>query len=98
MDDRTKTEAWPGQQTTPVPPPPDQATPPRSGRTGRVLFGLLLIAAAAGTAWWYYQRPEHVRTRGGRGQVPPVAIAPVTSGDINVTINALGTVTPLAVV
>jgi membrane fusion protein, multidrug efflux system len=98
MDDRTKTEAWPGQHTTPAPAPPHQVPPPRSRVAGRVVIGILLIAAAAGTAWWYYQQPEPTRTRGGRNNVPPVATAQVATCDINVTINALGTVTPLAVV
>src|SRR6185312_2992398 len=97
MDDRTKTEAWPGQHTTPAP-PPHQVPPPRSGVAGRVIIGILLIAAAAGTAWWYYQQPVPTRTRGSRNNAPPVATAQVATGDINVTINALGTVTPLAVV
>ncbi len=97
MDDRTKTEAWPGQ-TKPTPVPPDQVSPPRSGWTGRILVGLLLIAAAAGTAWWYFQAPAPTRARGGRSTVPPVATVQVASGDINVTINALGTVTSLATV
>ena len=97
MDDRTKTEAWPGQ-TKPLPGPPRAAPPSRGGRTGRIIVTILLIAAAAGTAWWYYHRPETTRTRGGRNMVPPVATATVASGDINVTINALGTVTSLATV
>ena len=52
-----------------------------------------------GVAWWIYQRPQPAATRGSRfGQTPPVAAAPVQSGDINVTVNALGTVTSLATV
>src|SRR5262249_42719828 len=100
MDDRTKTErpeAWPGPITRPAPAPPPPEAPPRRGR-GRVvaLLGLLLIA---GVAWWIYQRPQATTQRPSRfGQTPPVATAPVQSGDINVTINALGTVTSLATV
>jgi len=97
MDDRTKTEAWPGQQARPAS-PPNQVPPSRGGRVGRILFGFLLIAAAVGTAWWFYHRPEPANARRGRTQTPPVATAPVASGDINVTINALGTVTSLATV
>ena len=59
------------------------------------MLGLLLIA---GVAWWVYQRPQPAATRGPRFGQPPVATAPVQSGDINVTINALGTVTSLATV
>jgi multidrug efflux system membrane fusion protein len=102
MDDRTKTErpeAWPGPITRPGQAPPADSPPrPRSRLRGRltVLIGLALIA---GVAWWIYQRPQPAATRGSRfGQMPPVATAAVQSGDINVTINALGTVTSLATV
>jgi multidrug efflux system membrane fusion protein len=103
MDDRTKTEAWPGQQTTPVAPPheappPRDVPPRRGGWVGRAIIWLLLIAACAGTAYWYFQRPEPTRARGGRSTVPPVATVAVASGDVNVTINALGTVTSLATI
>jgi len=97
MDDRTKTEAWPGK-TTPGHAPPKQVPPSRGGRVGGVVIGLLLLAAAAGVAWWVYPRAEPANPRGGRFGVPPVATATVASGDINVTINALGTVTSLATV
>jgi multidrug efflux system membrane fusion protein len=78
--------------------PLHEVPPPRSGRTGRIIVVLLLLAAAAGTAWWYMHAPAPSKTRGGRNAVPPVGTAAVTSGDINVTINALGTVTSLATV
>jgi multidrug efflux system membrane fusion protein len=97
MDDRTKTEAWPGQ-TKPADPPAKQAPPRRRGRGGRILIGLILIIAAAGAAWWMYPQTKPANPRGGRFGVPPVATAAVTSGDINVTINALGTVTSLATI
>src|SRR5262249_34633642 len=103
MDDRTKTErpeVWPGpitrpgEKALPLSPPPR----PRSRLRGflTVLIGLALIA---GVAWWIYQRPHQTTQRPSRfGQTPPVATATVQSGDINVTINALGTVTSLATV
>jgi membrane fusion protein, multidrug efflux system len=50
----------------------------------------------------YFIRPtQPVRVNrfgGGVNQATPVGVATVTSGDINVTLNALGTVTPLATV
>ena len=97
MDDRIKTEAWPGQ-TTPGHAPPSESPPSRGGKVARFLFGLLLVVAVAGVGYWYYGRPQPTPQRGGRFNVPPVATASVTSGDVNVTINALGTVTSLATV
>jgi multidrug efflux system membrane fusion protein len=101
MDDRTKTErpeAWPGPITRPGEAPPPPATPPRRRRRGWLLL-LLGLALLAGVAWWIYQRPQAATQRPSRsGQTPPVASAVVQSGDINVTINALGTVTSLATV
>jgi multidrug efflux system membrane fusion protein len=99
MDDRTKTErpeAWPGPITRPGQAPPPPAPPRRRRGWLVVLLGLLLIA---GAAWWIYQRPQPTAQRPSRfGQTPPVATAPVQSGDINVTVNALGTVASLATV
>ena len=50
----------------------------------------------------YFIRPtQPVRANrfgGGVNQATPVGVATVTSGDVNVTLNALGTVTPLATV
>src|SRR5690242_3178656 len=100
MDDRTKTERpeiWPGPISRPGEPLRPPAAPPRRGRGW--LFGLLLILLVGGVAWWIYQRPQATTQRPSRfGQTPPVATASVQSGDINVTINALGTVTSLATV
>jgi multidrug efflux system membrane fusion protein len=101
MDDRTKTErpeAWPGPITRPGHAPPTPAAPPRRRRGW--LIGLVCLALIAGFAWWVYNRPQPAGTqRGSRfGQTPPVATAPVQTGDINVTVNALGTVTSLATV
>ena len=101
MDDRTKTdrtEPWPGQPTRPAPghqpEPPARAKPP--SRLWRVLGVVLLLLIVAAVVWWVRQKPaETTRTRPG---LPPVATAPVQTGDINVSINALGTVTSLATV
>jgi multidrug efflux system membrane fusion protein len=97
MDDRTKTdlkEAWPGQHTTPAqtPPKPTPRTP------WRLALGILLILLViVGIVVWVRSRPASDVQRARPG-LPPVATAPVQSGDINVTINALGTVTSLATV
>jgi multidrug efflux system membrane fusion protein len=99
MDDRTKTErpeVWPGPITRPGETSPPPSAPRRRRGWLVVLVGLVLIA---GVAWWIYQRPQATTQRASRsGQMPPVATATVQTGDINVTINALGTVTSLATV
>src|SRR5689334_13976180 len=97
MDDRTKTdrsEAWPGQRATPAEAP---VRPPQRRRGRGVLGVLLVLLAIAGVAWWVHTRPQPQPQRGRPG-LPPVAVAPVQSGDIDIKINALGTVTSLATV
>ena len=98
MDDRTKTdlnEAWPGQRRRPVQAPPKPAPPTRRG--GRVLGILILLMVVVGVVWWVHTRPQPETGRGRTG-VPPVAPAPVQSGDVDIKIKALGTVTSLATV
>ncbi len=75
----------------------------RSAWRRRWPLAVLLVAVAIGAAVWIFRRPAESLTppggRGGRGaEVVPVAVASVTKQDIQVTINALGTVTPLATV
>jgi membrane fusion protein, multidrug efflux system len=98
MDDRTKTdlnEAWPGPHTRPAHTPPKPAAPPRR-RGGRVVGIIILLLVVLGVAWWVHTRPQPDARR-GRPQ-PPVATALVQSGDVDININALGTVTSLATV
>src|ERR1700760_2144784 len=99
MDDRTKTErpeVWPGPITRPGEKAPPSAPPRKRSRLRGVLVALIGLALIAGVAWWIYQRPQATTQRASRsGQTPPVATATVQSGDINVTVNALGTVTSL---
>src|SRR5262249_30856347 len=82
-------------QAPPREAPPREA-PPRRRRRGLVIL-LCLLVAGLGVALWTREKPQPAGPR-GRNAVPPVAIATVQSGDINVTINALGTVTSLATV
>jgi membrane fusion protein, multidrug efflux system len=102
MDDRTKTDLrkrWLEPDTKPeakpVQAPPPQTRPPRWRRVLGIALGLLVVVAVV---WWVQHRPQPEAPRGGRFGLPPVATAPVQSGDVNVTINALGTVSSLATV
>jgi multidrug efflux system membrane fusion protein len=92
--------------------PRDKPAPPkRKSRAGRRLGVLILLGGAAAAAWWYYygrQPQQHaaqapvVQSRGGRfnptATPMPVVVAPAAAGDIDILLNALGTVTSLATV
>ena len=60
------------------------------------------VALIALLVWAIQPNPNAQRARnpffGGRNQPMPVGIAKANPGDIDVTLNALGTVTPLATV
>lgn len=85
--------------------PSSAARPPVSARrklVGSVIAVLLLIAIVA-LAWWLIQRngqaPRGFGGPGGmRGMTSTVGVAQVTAIDIPVTLEALGTVTPLSTV
>src|SRR5262245_12561944 len=74
-----------------------KAVAPKKGRR----FGLLIVAAAAATvSWWFYGRqaaPPPARPNAFAAATPVVA-ATAVSGDIDMTLNGLGTVTSLATV
>src|SRR5262245_5484448 len=64
-------------------------------------LGFLLIIALVGAAVSYFPRPVEQPKNGGRfpsGAPVPVVAALVEKGDMPVTLNQLGTVTPLAMV
>lgn len=69
---------------------------PGGAKTLWTIVGLLLLALLI----WAIRPGEQVRTngRGGFGGPMPVGAAAVAKGDIAITLNALGTVTPLATV
>lgn len=84
---------------------PDRTRPPptrtRASRTSRLIAGLVLaIVVGFGINHWLHRR--QAPPVGNQAPVPsaaqPVGIAPITSGNIRITINALGTVTPIATV
>jgi multidrug efflux system membrane fusion protein len=93
MDDR------PSEITTPTSRPwLARPLPPRQPRWRRVLWlalGLVLLALLA----WIIFRPHAQPVGNGRaGQTTPVVSAVAQQGDMPVTLNELGTVTPLATV
>ncbi len=103
MDQPTKTRE-PGKTDKAS---PFVAAPPRR-RRGFVI-GLIVVAAIAATVIYVRQQPAGSpqpqqqaagRGAGGAGQAPPMSIVPevVTTGDIGINLNALGTVTSLATV
>jgi multidrug efflux system membrane fusion protein len=64
-------------------------------RIAAMIVGLLAIALL----WWWFLGPASQPPASARTTPPtPVSIATVQTGDINITINALGTVTSLATV
>ena len=72
-------------------------------RISRVLWIALILLCIAGVIWWFYPKPQsRFGAFGGRGgpgggaQTQPVGVAQAVNGSINITLNALGTVTPLA--
>jgi membrane fusion protein, multidrug efflux system len=60
----------------------------------------LAVLLAAGAIWWLYHRAsgQSAGNRAGFNVPFPVVAAPVSTGDIDITYNALGTVTPVATV
>jgi multidrug efflux system membrane fusion protein len=70
---------------------------PGGWKTIVIAVAIVLVALLV----WFIRPTQTVRVNrfgGGVNQPTPVGIAKVTSGDIDVTLNALGTVTPLATV
>jgi multidrug efflux system membrane fusion protein len=97
MDDRTRTDF---HKTLPLdlPAPSSKAVPEKRRRFGP----LLLLIVAAGVGFWVYMRPAPQpappQTRASLAALTPVVTAAVAAGDIDVSLNALGTVTSLATV
>jgi multidrug efflux system membrane fusion protein len=68
---------------------------------GQWILGSLLLLAGAGLVWYYGVGQPPARPQGGggrfgmRNEVPPVRVVEVERRDIEVTLKALGTVTPI---
>jgi membrane fusion protein, multidrug efflux system len=95
MDDRTATDFITTQ-------PLDKPVTRKRARskTGRRLGLLLLVVTVAALGWWLYSRQPAPQPRrvNPYADAMPVVVAPVATGDIDLTLNALGTVTSLATV
>ncbi|HKW94975.1 MAG TPA: MdtA/MuxA family multidrug efflux RND transporter periplasmic adaptor subunit [Methylomirabilota bacterium] len=89
------------QPTDPDPERAAPAPPPRArgSRLASLVWGGLVVLLLAGVAWYIHSRSAQEQ-RSGRGNIASVSVvtAPVQQGDLPVTLNALGTVTPLATV
>ena len=75
------------------------APPPRArgSRLSSLIWGGVVILILVGVAWFVHSRaPQDKRV--GRPASVSVVTTPVQQGDLPVTLNALGTVTPLATV
>jgi len=92
---------------SPEPTPPADLPTPHSrlawaSRRAWWIAGVLVLLLAAALAWRIHGLGQGKDgapfARGGPGGALPVAIAQVTTADVPVTLNALGTVTPLATV
>jgi membrane fusion protein, multidrug efflux system len=96
MDDRTSTNF---HRTMPLdlPAPPAKVVAKKRRRWGV----LLLFMVAAGAGWWMYTRqaPQQPQLRRADfAAATPVVAAAAALGDIDISLNALGTVTSLATV
>src|SRR6516162_7428105 len=82
-------------------PPAEIDSRPRRGSRVRPFLWFLLIIAIVGAAVWYFSRTVEQPKNAGRfpsGAPVPVVAVPVEKGDMPVTLDHLGTVTPLAMV
>ena len=84
---------------------PERARKPRGTKRAMLIVLAVAVLLAAGGYWLAHSSAENpaptgrraaaAAARSGGGMPMPVGAAKVTNGDINITLNALGTVTPL---
>ena len=82
-----------------APASPSQSTKPRPRRRSSLAFILVALVLVAGIVWWAREGSAPQPGGGGRNAAP-MSIVPETvgKGDIGIQLNALGTVTSLAMV
>jgi membrane fusion protein, multidrug efflux system len=98
MDDRTVTER---HEYLPVDDPadsPDTKTARRTGRPGLSRAIALVVISVIGIGWFYIQHDRATPNRPAGAVAIPVTAATITKGDVDITLDALGTVTSLATV
>lgn len=97
MNDQSKTPIHTEEAISRLEPPP----PRRRWHWLRRLFWLVFAVVPVAALVWFWPRQEVRPERAGRfgaGLAQPVGVATVEKGDIDVSLNALGTVTPMATV
>src|SRR6266851_2444129 len=78
---------------------PTSPPPSRRSRLGSLIFGVVIVLLVAGVVWFVYSRTQRNGQAARRNQTSvSVVTAAVERGDLPVTLNGLGTVTPLATV
>jgi multidrug efflux system membrane fusion protein len=98
MDDRTVTER---HEDIPVVHPidaPDTETTKRTGRRWLSSVIALVVIGAVGIWWFYTQHDRAVPSHPAVAVAIPVTAVTIAMGDVDITLDALGTVTSLATV
>ncbi|HVH73952.1 MAG TPA: MdtA/MuxA family multidrug efflux RND transporter periplasmic adaptor subunit [Stellaceae bacterium] len=102
MDDEPLHIAEPPARTQPPRAPASAEVRGRPGRRSRLRQGVVVIVVAALVGAGIYLATKHsgqpTTARSGNAGPLPVGVAPVTRGDMPITLTGLGTVTPLATV